>query len=336
MNGPILIVDDEPINLDAMRSVLAGEHRLVYARNGREALAAAVKHRTSLILMDVDMPDMDGYTACRALKANPATEHIPVIFVTSHDDARDEALGFAAGAVDFIAKPISAPVVLARVSIHLSLVRATQLEQSYRDAIGMLGDAGHFNDTDTGMHIWRMAAYSRALAESLGWSAERCETLELAAPMHDTGKVGIPDAILRKPGKLDAGEWSVMRTHAQIGHDILARSRAPVFQLAAEVALCHHEKWDGSGYPHGLSRDEIPESARIVALADVFDALSMKPPYKDAWPMDKVMSTLRESSGTHFEPRLIEAFEDVLSDILDIKAQWDDRDCRGIAHLEQV
>ena len=129
-----------------------------------------------------------------------------------------------------------------------------------------------------------------------------------------------------------------MRLHgdAQIGHDILARSRAPVFQLAAEVALCHHEKWDGSGYPHGLSRDEIPESARIVALADVFDALSMKPPYKDAWPMDKVMSTLRESSGTHFEPRLIEAFEDVLSDILDIKARWDERDCRGIAHLEQV
>lgn len=330
MNGPLLIVDDEPINLDAMRSVLASQYRLVFARNGQEAIAAAAKHRPALILMDVDMPGMDGYTACRALKADPTTEDIPVIFVTSHDAVGDETLGFAVGAVDFIVKPISAPIVQARVRIHLSLVRASQLEQSYRDAIGMLGDAGHYNDTDTGMHIWRMAAYARALADALGWKREASTILELAAPMHDTGKVGIPDAILRKPGKLDAGEWDVMRTHARIGHDILARSSAPVFQLAADIALHHHEKWDGSGYPNGLTGDQIPEAARIVAIADVFDALSMRRPYKDAWPLARILDTLRESSGTHFEPRLVEAFDDILSRILEIKERWDAREAGGV------
>lgn len=332
MNGLLLIVDDEPINLDAMRAVLASQYRLIFARNGQDAVAAATKHRPSLILMDVDMPGMDGYTACRALKANPATEDIPVIFVTSHDAIGDETLGFAVGAVDFIVKPISAPIVQARVRIHLSLVRASQLEQSYRDAIGMLGDAGHYNDTDTGMHIWRMAAYARALADALGWEREASTILELAAPMHDTGKVGIPDAILRKPGKLDAGEWDVMRTHARIGHDILARSNAPVFQLAAEVALHHHEKWDGSGYPNGLTGNQIPEAARIVAIADVFDALSMHRPYKEAWPLERILDTLHDSSGTHFEPRLVEAFDNILPRILEIKARWDAREVGGVMH----
>ncbi|MFH1871081.1 MAG: HD domain-containing phosphohydrolase [Pseudomonadota bacterium] len=325
-NGPLLIVDDEPQNLAALRQILAPDYQLVFARNGAEAIAAATKHVPSLILLDIEMPDMDGYAVCRALKSDPRTQHIPVIFETNLSEVADETNGFSAGAVDYIVKPVSPPIVRARVKTHLSLVRATRLEQSYRESIFMLGTAGHYNDTDTGVHIWRMAAYARALAAAGGWSAEDCETLELAAPMHDTGKIGISESILRKPAKLDADEWVVMKTHTQIGYNILGKSDAPVFKLAAEVALRHHEKWDGSGYPDGLAGDAIPESARIVALADVFDALTMKRPYKEAWPIDRVMATIGESAGSHFEPSLVATFESIVPQILDIKAKWDSRE----------
>lgn len=322
-HAPILIVDDEPENLAALRQILSAEHRLVFARNAAEALAATRKHMPSMILLDIQMPDMDGYAVCRALKADPQTEAIPLIFVTSMAEVGDEAAGFAVGAVDYIVKPVSPPIVRARVRTHLSLVRATLLEMSYRDAIYMLGEAGHYNDSDTGVHIWRMAAYAKALAAASGWNDEDCHLIELAAPMHDTGKLGIPDAILRKPGKLDAAEWEIMKTHAAIGHDILVRSDAPVFKLAAEVALRHHERWDGSGYPGGLVGLAIPESARIVALADVFDALTMNRPYKEAWPIDRALDTLRESAGCQFEPRLVNVFLSILPQILAIKANWD-------------
>jgi putative two-component system response regulator len=320
---PILVVDDELQNLATLRQILTPDYPLVFARSGREAIAAAKKHIPSLILLDVQMPEMDGYTVCRALKADPETEHIPVIFVTTLSDECDETEGFSAGAVDYLIKPVSPPIVKARVKNHLSLVRVTRLEQSYRNSIFMLGTAGHYNDTDTGVHIWRMAAYARAFAAASGWKAEDCDTLELAAPMHDTGKIGISESILRKPGPLTAEEWVTMKTHTQIGHNILSKSNAPVFQLAAEVALHHHEKWDGSGYPDGLVGEAIPESAHIVALADVFDALTMRRPYKEPWPVDRVVATVTAGSGKHFNPRLVEIFESILPDILAIKASWD-------------
>jgi len=324
-NGLILIVDDEPNNLAAMRQILRDDYRLAFARSGEEALAATRKLNPALILLDIQMPDMDGHAVCRQLKAEPATEAIPVIFVTGLDDVGNEAAGFAVGAVDYIVKPVSPPVVLARVKTHLSLVRASRLEESWRDAIGMLGDAGHYNDTDTGVHIWRMAAYARCLACACGWDMERATLLEMAAPMHDTGKIGIPDAILKKPASLTPDEWAIMKTHTTIGHGILRRSQAPVFQLAAEVALRHHEKWDGSGYPDGLAGDAIPESSRIVALADVFDALSMRRPYKEAWPLERVLNTLQENSGSHFEPRLVERFLAIMPEILRIRQHWEAR-----------
>ncbi len=325
-HGPLLIVDDEPLNLDAMRSILSGSYRLVYARNGSEAVAAAARHRPSLILMDIQMPDMDGYAACLALKEDVRTQHIPVIFVTSLTDSWDEAKGFECGAVDYITKPVSAHVVQARVRTHLSLVRASRLEQSHRDAIYMLGRAGHFNDNDTGVHIWRMGAIARELALAAGWNAEDSNSLELAAPMHDTGKIGIPGAILRKTGKLDPQEWEIMKGHSRIGHDILSKSDAPVFRMAAEIALRHHEKWDGSGYPDGLRANAIPESARIVAIADVFDALTMKRPYKEPWPTDRVVAQLRADSGTHFDPALLARFLKILPQVLSIKSSWDKRE----------
>ncbi len=326
MRGPILVVDDEPINLARLRAILEAEHELVFARNGEEALQAVAKHRPALILLDVQMPKLDGYATCRRLKADPATEDIPVIFVTSLGADWNEETGFDAGCVDYITKPISPVVVKARIRTHLSLVRERRLEQSYRDAIYMLGEAGHYNDTDTGVHIWRMAAYSRALAEAAGWNPEQAALLELAAPMHDTGKIGIPDAILKKRGALNDEDWSFMRCHPRIGYEILSKSHAPVFQLAAEIAYCHHEKWDGSGYPRGLAGETIPESARIVAIADVFDALSVRRSYKEPWPLQQVLENLQQGAGAHFEPRLVALFRQILPHILQIQRDWDARE----------
>ena len=320
---PILIVDDEPQNLAVLRQILEPDYRVVFATGGADALAAALKHQPSLVLLDISMPGMDGYEVCRALKNDPRTEAILVIFVTALADVGNEAAGFEMGAVDYIVKPVTPAIVRARVKAHLSLVRVSQLETSYRDAISMLGDAGHYNDNDTGVHIWRMAEYARALAAARGWDREASQMMGMAAPMHDTGKIGIPREILAKPGPLNAQEWVVMKTHSRIGHDILARSHAPVFRLAAEIALHHHEKWDGSGYPQGLAGSAIPESARIVAIADVFDALTMKRPYKQAWPLERVWQTIREGVGLHFEPELVELFFSIQPQILEIRDKWE-------------
>jgi putative two-component system response regulator len=329
----ILIVDDEPANLAIMDDILAASYPLVFARNGAETLAAIAKHHPAMVLLDVGLPDIDGYDLCRQIRQIVPMQDVQVIFVTHFNDATHEAAGFEAGGVDYIVKPVLPQIVRARVGAHLARVQATVLAQSYRDAILMLGHAGHYNDTDTGAHIWRMAAYARALALACGWGVARSDLLELAAPMHDTGKLGVPHAILRKPGPLDAQEWAVMRTHPQVGFDILSKSQAAVFQLAAEVSLRHHEKWDGSGYPDGLCGQDIPQSARIVALADVFDALSMKRSYKEAWPIEKIMESIQANSGQHFDPELVAVFTRILPTILAIQARWEfaDKNSQGTA-----
>lgn len=329
-SSTILIADDEPQNLAALRQILT-DYRLVFARTGEEAVAAVGKHRPSLILLDVMMPGLDGYAACRAIKADPTSRDIPIIFITSLCNVGDEAKGFEAGGVDYIVKPVQPSVVRARVATHLSLVRSSLPQRSYQDAVYMLGAAGHYNDTDTGVHIWRIAGYARELATLAGWNAQDCELLEQAAPLHDTGKIGIPSTILRKPGKLTPEEWAVMQTHARIGYEILSRSDAPLFRLAAEIALRHHEKWAGGGYPDDLAGEAIPESARIVAVADVFDALSMKRPYKEAWPLHRILETVQAGSGNHFEPRLVDLFMGNLPRFLEIKTRWDDKEARQAA-----
>jgi len=327
----ILIVDDEPANLAIMDGILAASYPLVFARNGVETIAAVVTHRPVLVLLDIGLPDIDGYDLCRQIQQIDPTHSAQVIFVTSYNDAAHEAAGFDAGGVDYIVKPVMPQIVRARVSAHLARVQATALTKSYREAILMLGHAGHYNDTDTGAHIWRMAAYARALALASGWASEDCDRLELAAPMHDTGKLGVPQVILRKPAPLDEQEWAVMRTHPQVGFDILSKSRAAVFQLAAEVSLRHHEKWNGSGYPDGLKGRAIPQSARIVALADVFDALSMKRPYKDAWPIERIVAHIQAEAGVHFDPELVVSFIRILPEILEIQRRWADADLNPVA-----
>jgi putative two-component system response regulator len=326
MQLTILIVDDEPSNLAIMRDILRSQYRLVFARSGAEAEAAVQRHRPAMVLLDIGLPDTNGVTLCRRLKALDPDNAMRVMFVTGYRDVEHEEAGFQAGCVDYIVKPVSPSLVRARVAAHLAQVRTSALERSHHDAILMLGHAGHYNDSDTGAHIWRMAAYARELALARGWDEEAADQLEQAAPMHDTGKLGIPHTILRKNAALDEAEWAIMRTHPAIGHAILSQSNAPVFQLAAEVALRHHERWDGTGYPDGLAGTAIPESARIVALADVFDALSMKRPYKAPWPIEQITAYVMENSGKHFEPALVDCFVTTLPTLLDVRSRWQARE----------
>ncbi len=318
----VLLVDDEPNNLKVLQQILKEHFQLIFAINGEKALAAVKQHLPDIILLDIMMPGMDGYQVCSHLKADPMTAAIPVIFVTAMGELENEAHGFDVGAVDYIQKPVSSAIVLRRVRTHLSLVRVDELDSLAKAAIEMLGDAGHFNDPYTGDHIWRMAGYSEALAKAAGWTPSQVEMIKLAAPTHDTGKIGIPHGILKAPHKLNDEDWAIMKTHSQIGYDILSKTQNPVFKMAADIALFHHEKWDGSGYPHGLSAENIPEAARIVAIADVFDALTSKRPYKEAWTVEDALKVMRQNSGRHHDPRLLEVFLSIMPEILHVKAAW--------------
>ncbi|NVK18383.1 MAG: response regulator [Methylocystaceae bacterium] len=320
----ILIVDDIADNIDVLKDILIDTYAVKVAKNGPTAIKIAQKQLPDLILLDVMMPGMDGYEVCETLKNDNSTAHIPIIFVTAKNEERDEAKGFDVGAVDYITKPVSSAIVLRRVHNHLSLIKADQLNQLARSAIRMMGEAGHYNDTDTGQHIWRMAAYAKALALEIGLPSEFAEMIELAAPMHDTGKIGTPDSILKAPRKLTPDEWEIMKQHSQIGAEILSHSENPVFKLAAEIALNHHERWDGTGYPKEIKGEDIPLSARLVAIADVFDALTMKRPYKTPWSVEDALAEIQASSGSHFDPELVITFCAMKDQLLEIKNKWDD------------
>ncbi|MDD3017661.1 MAG: response regulator [Comamonas sp.] len=320
----LLLVDDEPTNLQVLRQVLQQQYRLLFATDGARALTIAREQRPQLVLLDVMMPGMDGYAVCQALKQDPALATIPVIFVTALSDATDEAKGFDMGCVDYIAKPISAAVVRARVRTHLSLVRLDELRETRLQIVQRLGRAAEYKDNETGMHVIRMSHYAQHLALAAGCSAQWAEDLLNAAPMHDVGKIGIPDAILQKPGKLTPEEWAVMQRHPQIGGEIIGHHPSGVLRLARTVALYHHEKWNGTGYPHGLAGTDIPLEARIVALADVFDALTSERPYKRAWSPEEAMALIESEAGRHFDPQLVALFVPLMPQLLDIRQRWAD------------
>lgn len=321
----LLLVDDEPSNLQVLRNILSDQYRLLFAREGERALHLARTEVPDLILLDVMMPGMSGHQVCEALKKDAQTGGIPVIFVTALSDVKDEALGFELGAVDYITKPVSAPIVRARVKNHLSLVQVDELSKTRLAVVQRLGRAAEYKDNETGLHVIRMSHYSRLIALAAGVSESWADTLLNAAPMHDVGKIGVPDAILQKPGKLNADEWAIMQSHTEIGAEIIGEDGSALLDMAREVALYHHEKWDGSGYPHGLSGEAIPLSARIVAIADVFDALTSVRPYKSAWPVDEATSLLREQAGKQFDPTLVDAFFDCLPGILQVHDRWQER-----------
>ena len=319
----ILVVDDESSNLQLLRQILQNDYALLFAKDGARALELARQERPALILLDVMMPGMSGHDTCRQLKAAPLTAAIPVIFVTALNDMRDELSGFEAGAVDYITKPLSPAIVRARVRTHLSLVRIDELKETRLQIVQRLGLAAEYKDNETGLHVIRMSHYARLLGVAAGMDEAAADDLLHAAPMHDVGKIGIPDRILQKPGKLDADEWAVMQTHARIGADIIGEHAAGgMLALAREIALSHHEKWDGSGYPNGLAGEAIPLAGRIVAVADVFDALTSMRPYKRAWPVPDAVGYLQAQQGSHFDARLVELFVQQLPAIDAIRLRW--------------
>jgi putative two-component system response regulator len=333
----ILIVDDNSDNLDVLSGVLRPFYKVKAAINGELALkVASAKNKPDLILLDIMMPGMDGYEVCRRLKAEPSTANIPVIFVTAKSQTKDEQAGFELGAVDYITKPISVPIVLARVKTQLALYnqkreleilvkqRTKELDDTRLEIIQRLGCAAEYKDNETGLHVIRMSWYSRFLAEQIQANEDWVELLYNAAPMHDIGKIAIPDRVLLKPGKLDQEEWTIMKTHVDCGVEILGTHNSDLMKMAREIALCHHEKFDGNGYPNGISGENIPLSARIVAIADVFDALTSVRPYKAAWPVEKAIALLEEEAGKHFDPALVPEFIKCLPRVLEIKDRYMD------------
>ncbi|MBO2558051.1 response regulator [Shewanella algae] len=327
----VLVVDDTPENIDILVGILGDDYKLKVAIDGPRALALAQKSPPDLILLDVMMPGMNGYEVCKRLKQEPMTSHIPVIFVTALSEVADETQGFDLGAVDYITKPVSAPIVRARVRNHLALYdqkrlleqqvreRTRELEQTRFEIIRRLGRAAEYKDNETGLHVIRMSHYARLLAQQAKLPDNFCELLYNAAPMHDIGKIGTPDAVLKKPGKLDAEEWRIMQQHAEIGAEIIGEHPDHLLQMSRRIALTHHEKWDGSGYPNGLKGNDIPIEGRIVAIADVFDALTSIRPYKKAWSIEDTMALLESESGKHFDPELVELFKQILPQVIEVR-----------------
>ena len=341
----ILVVDDTPDNLSLMSGLLKDLHKVKVANNGERGLKiAASDDPPDLILLDIMMPGIDGYEVCRLLKEDPKTAAIPVIFLTAKSGVEDEQMGFEIGAVDYITKPISPPIVLARVKTQLAIKAAadflkdqnayleTEVQRRMQEistiqdvTIMAMASLAETRDNETGNHIRRTQNYVQALAHQLHQAGkfpeyitkENIKILFKSAPLHDIGKVGIPDGVLLKPGKLTDEEFEVMKTHTTLGRDaILAAERLldspnTFLQCAREIAYSHQEKWDGSGYPQGLKADQIPVSARIMALADVYDALISRRVYKEPMPHEQAVEIIRKGRGTHFDPEMVDAFIEV-------------------------
>jgi putative two-component system response regulator len=364
----VLVVDDVPSNLDVLVDHLHLENiELMVALSGEEGLNLARSARPDLILLDVMMPGMDGYEVCRRLKAERVTRDIPVIFLTAMTKAEDEEAGLRLGAVDYVTKPISPATVMARVATHLQLkasadflrdkndfleaevARRTQELAAIQDVtILAMASLAETRDTDTGNHIRRTQHYVRLLAEALRNHARFTALLDdgvidmlfKSAPLHDIGKVGIPDSILLKPGRFEPHEFEIMKTHTTLGRDAIEHAEAslgtPVafLAMAKEIAYFHQEKWDGSGYPLGIGGDDIPVSARLMAVADVYDALISRRVYKEGMPHDKAVAIIREGSGSHFDPDIVAAFLALEGEFHAIARRFADSD-RDMAQKKQ-
>ncbi len=345
----ILIVDDDQLGRKMMTQVLDRRgYNAVSAPDGQTALDKISSASPDLILMDIKMPGMDGFEVAGRVKENPETSNIPVILFTGLDSADNHIRALDMGVDDYISKSASHAEIVARVRSHLKIkqlrdrmktyqknletevaIRTNQLNHALEhlrdaslDAIFKLTAASEYRDNETGAHIKRMSHYSALIAEKMGLKSKTVEAIRYASPMHDIGKIGIPDKILLKPGKLDANEWDVMKKHTVIGAKILKGSTIGFVRMGKVIALTHHEKWDGSGYPNGLKGRQIPLAGRIVALADVFDALTSRRPYKDPFPVEKSYQIISEDSGRHFDPDVVDAFFSVQDEILKIKEEY--------------
>lgn len=355
----ILIVDDEAFYIKVLVELLSPEYQVTLAKSGDQALRLLESDvLPDLILLDIVMPDEDGYQVCEKIKATPRTQDIPVIFLTVKSEVEDEIKGFASGACDYIIKPFSPPVVCARVATHLSLQQTRKQLKEYNDhleqrvyertqelsrtqdmAIYCMTSLAETRDNETGMHIRRTQHYVKALAEHLRSSGQFTEQLDDAyiellfksAPLHDIGKVGVPDRILLKPGKLDADEWEEMKKHVEYGKAALDTAEkeygdSSFLAMAKDIVYYHHERWDGTGYPSGLYGEHIPLSARLMAVADCYDALISRRVYKEAFPFETAGEIIREGKGNHFDPVMVDAFESLESTFIAIAKRFADDD----------
>ena len=339
----ILIVDDVGANINVAMNILReGNYNFSFATNGRQAIEIIEDRAFDLILLDIMMPDLNGYDVCKILKENQNTKDIPVIFLTAKADIDSIAKGFSLGAVDYITKPFHAAELIARVSAHLELYRAktvlkqnnldlnvkmkyneqrllSELESGQKEVIYILTELMESTSDETGKHIKRVAEFSKLLAilhESL--DSVDAQTIYDAAPMHDIGKITINQDILNKPSRLSEEEFNIVKQHTTSAHKFLCKSKRKLIQAADIIASQHHEKYNGTGYPQGLKGEEIHIYGRIVALADVFDALTHKRVYKDSWPFDKAVQYIIDHKGTQFDPYLVELFENNLDSFREI------------------
>ena len=347
----ILVVDDQPQNIELLEAHLVPQgYEIVKAVNGEEALGKLAGNQIDLILLDVMMPGMDGFEVTRRVRQDDKNRLLPIILVTALRETEDRVKGIEAGCDDFLSKPIDKMELLARVRSLLKVKAYNDLMSNYQkelesevtrrteelkhaferikaaslDTIYRLSMASEYKDEDTGAHIKRMSRYCAAVARRMGLDESTIETILYAAPMHDLGKIGIPDLILVKPTKLVPVEWEIMKQHTVIGAKILKGSDAEFIRLGETIAQYHHEKWDGSGYPGGLKGIEIPIVGRIAAIADVFDALTCKRPYKEPFSVEKSLAIIREGRGSHFDPDVVDAFFAIQDEILSIKEQYGD------------
>ena len=345
----VLVVDDEERNRRLLVAMLEAEgYSAAEAPDGARALELARHNRPDIVLLDVMMPGMDGYEVARALKADSATKAIPVVMVTALDDRDSRLRGLDAGAEEFVTKPVDRSELRVRVRNLLRLKefsdfladhnrildaqvkeRTQQLVSSYRETIATMTRAAAYKDEETGAHVSRISFYTVEIAQTLGLDAEFCDTIHYASPMHDVGKIAIPDAILGKPGKFEPHEWEIMKTHAGLGAKLLHGSDSPYLVMGVEIAGGHHERWDGGGYPVGLEGDAIPLAARIMNICDQYDALRSKRPYKPAFPHEKALEIITVGDGrtmpAHFDPAVLDAFKSCAGRFRDIfEARRDD------------
>jgi putative two-component system response regulator len=349
----ILIVDDYRLNIKLLEAyLLPCGYELVKAASGEEALAKLAGNQIDLILLDVMMPDIDGFEVTRRIRQDDKNRLLPIILVTALRETEDRVKGIEAGCDDFISKPVDKTELLARVRSLLKIKDYNDLRSNYQkelesevnkrteelkqssdklkaaslDTIYRLSVASEYKDQDTGTHIKRMSRYCAAIARSMGLNENTVTAILYAAPMHDLGKIGIPDKILTKPGKLDPVEQDIMKLHTVIGAKILSGSDEEFIKLGGTIALSHHEKWDGSGYPNGLKGTAIPISGRIAAIADVFDALTSKRPYKEPFSLEKSMVIIRRWSESYFDPYVVDTFIAIQDEILTIKKECAEND----------